>query len=148
MSSNLDATTAPYVPTDKSALNHSALLFGRIFMALVFIVFGVRSIMGFAGSVGYFTKLGFPSPEAMVILAIIIQLVAGIALFIGWKARWAAWLLVAYVVIATVTAHRYWEYDAAQYVAQMTNFFKNLAIIGGLLYSAVLGPGRYSVDKN
>jgi putative oxidoreductase len=66
---------------------------------------------------------------------------------IGWKTRWAAWLLVAYVVIATLMAHRYWEYDAAQYVPQMINFFKNAAIIGGLLFVAAFGPGRYSVDK-
>lgn len=125
-----------------------ALLAGRIFIALLFLIFGVRSILGFAGSVGYFAKLGFPAPEAMVVLAIVIQLVGGIALVIGWKTRWAAWLLVAYVVIATIMAHRYWEYDAAQYVLQMTNFFKNLAIIGGLLAVAALGPGQYSVDKS
>ena len=124
------------------------LLIARFLLAAVFIVFGVRSILGFAGSVGYFTKLGFPAPEAMVVLAIIIQLVGGIALVIGWKTGWAAWLLVAYVVIATIMAHRYWEYDAAQYVPQMTNFFKNLAIIGGLLVVAAFGPGRYSVDKS
>ena len=123
------------------------LLVARLFIAAVFLLFGVRSILGYAGSVGYFTKLGFPAPEAMVVLAIIIQLGGGALLAIGWKTRWAGWLLVAYVVIATLMAHRYWEYDAAQYVAQMTNFFKNLAIIGGLLYIATFGPGRYSVDK-
>lgn len=122
-------------------------LTARLLLAAVFLVFGVRSILGFAGSVGYFTKVGFPAPEAMVVLAIVIQLLAGVLLVVGWKTRWAAWLLVAYVVIATLMAHRYWEYDAAQYVAQMTNFFKNLAIIGGLIMVAVAGPGRYSVDK-
>jgi putative oxidoreductase len=124
------------------------LLIARVLMSAVFLVFGVRGIMGFAGSVGYFTKLGFPAPQAMVVLAIIIEIVAGIALLIGWKTRWAAWLLAAFVVIATVMAHRFWEYDAAQYVAQMTNFYKNLAIIGGLLVVAAFGAGRYSVDKS
>jgi uncharacterized membrane protein YphA (DoxX/SURF4 family) len=38
--------------------------------------------------------------------------------------------------------------DAAQYVPQMTNFLKNLAIVGGLLSLATMGPGRYSVDKS
>jgi putative oxidoreductase len=124
-----------------------ALLIARLLMAVLFLLFGVRSILGFAGSVGYFTKLGFPAPEAMVVLAIIIQLVGGVLLIVGWKTRWAAWLLVAYVAIATIMAHRYWEYDAAQYVPQMTNFFKNLAIIGGLLMVATFGPGRTSIDK-
>lgn len=131
-----------------SAVNPLPLLIARVLIASVFLVFGVRSILGFAGSVGYFTKLGFPAPEAMVALAIVIQIVGGILLVIGWKTRWAAWLLVAYVVIATLMAHRYWEYDAAQYVPQMINFFKNAAIIGGLLFIAAFGPGRYSVDRS
>jgi putative oxidoreductase len=123
-------------------------LLARLALGGLFVLFGIRSIMAFAGSVGYFTKLGFPAPEAMVAVAIVIQILGGLALIIGWKTRWAAWLLVAYVVIATLMAHRYWEYDAAQYVAQMTNFYKNLAIIGGLLMIATFGPGSMSVDKS
>ena len=131
-----------------AANNAISLLIARLLMAAVFLLFGVRSILSFAGSVGYFTKLGFPAPDTMVVLAIIIQLVGGVLLVIGWKTRWAAWLLVAYVVIATIMAHRYWEYDAAQYVPQMTNFFKNLAVLGGLLMVAAFGPGSASVDKS
>ena len=146
MSANLSATT-PYRSAYNAAYSHVLMLIGRLFPAVLFLLFGVRSILGYAGSVGYFTKLGFPAPDAMVVLAIIVQLGGGALLAIGWKTRWAAWLLVAYVAIATLMAHRYWQYDAAQYVPQMTNFFKNVAIIGGLLYIAVFGPGRYSVDK-
>ena len=131
------------VPTNSGA----TLLVARLLLAILFLLFGVRSILGYAGSVGYFAKLGFPAPEAMVVLAIVLQLVGGALLAIGWKTRWAAWLLLAYVAIATIMAHRYWEYDAAQYVPQMTNFFKNLAIIGGLLLVAQFRAGRYSVDK-
>jgi putative oxidoreductase len=123
-------------------------LLARLGLGGLFVLFGVRAILGFSGSVGYFTKLGFPAPEAMVVLAIVIQIVAGVALIIGWKTRWAAWLLVLYVVIATLMAHRYWEYDAAQYALQMQHFFKNLAIIGGLLLLTAFGPGPMSVDKS
>jgi len=123
-------------------------LLARVGLGSLFVLFGIRSILGFAGSVGYFTKLGFPAPEAMVVLAIIIQVVAGLALIIGWQTRWAAWLLVLYVLIAAFMAHRYWEYDAAQYANQMQHFFKNMAIVGGLLMLATFGPGSMSVDKS
>ena len=123
-------------------------LLARVGLGGLFVLFGVRSIIGFAGSVGYFTKLGFPAPEAMVVIAIIIQIVAGLALIVGWQTRWAAWLLVLYVLIAALMAHRYWEYDAAQYANQMQHFFKNMAIIGGLLMVAAFGPGSMSVDKS
>jgi putative oxidoreductase len=69
-------------------------LLARVGLGGLFALFGVRSILGFAGSVAYFGRLGFPAPEAMVGLAILIQVVAGLLLIIGWQTRLAAWLLV------------------------------------------------------
>jgi len=128
------------------AAQSQALLVGRILIAVLFLVFGIRAVLGFAGSVGYFTKLGFPAPQAMVVLSILVHIVGGALLLVGWQTRRAAWLLIALVVIATLMAHRFWESEPAQYVGQLTSFLKNVAIIGGLLYVAAFGPGALSVD--
>jgi len=122
------------------------LLIGRVLVGSMFLVAGIRHYMFYAGSVGYFTKLGFPAPEAMVWLSIIIHIAGGILLIVGWKTQWASWLLLALVVIATAMAHRFWQFDAAQYGNQLNHFLKNLAIIGGLLYVASFGAGAMSVD--
>lgn len=102
--------------------------------------------MFFPGSAAYFASLGFPAPEATAVLAILIELGGGLLLVAGWKTRWVAWLLVAFVAIATATAHRFWEFDAAQFNNQLNHFLKNLAVIGGLLYVAAQGAGRFSID--
>jgi putative oxidoreductase len=122
-------------------------LAGRILMSAIFLNAGIRKLLGFAGTVGYFTKLGFPAPEAFAVLAIIIEIGGSILLIIGWKTRWVAWLLALFVLIAALAAHRFWQFDAAQYANQMNHFMKNLAIIGGLLFVATFGPGSASVDK-
>jgi putative oxidoreductase len=122
------------------------LLIGRVLVGSMFLVAGIRHYMFYAGSVGYFTKLGFPAPEAMVWLSIIIHIVGGILLIVGWKTQWASWVLLALVVIATAMAHRFWQFDAAQYGNQLNHFLKNLAIIGGLLYVVGFGAGAMSVD--
>ena len=138
-------------------MNHTAvapgsrplvLLVGRILIGAIFLNAGVRKLMGFAGTVGYFTKLGFPSPELFAVLAIVIEVGGSILLIIGWKTRWVAWLLALFVLIAALAAHRFWQVDAAQYANQMNHFMKNLAIIGGLLFVATFGPGSASVDKS
>jgi putative oxidoreductase len=54
--------------------------------------------------------------------------------------------MIAFVVIATFMAHRFWQFDAAQYANQMNHFLKNAAIVGGLLYAAVMGAGALSLD--
>jgi putative oxidoreductase len=128
------------------AAQSQALLVGRILIAVLFLVFGIRAVLGFTGSVGYFTKLGFPAPQAMVILSILVHIGGGVLLLVGWQTRRAAWLLIALVVIATLMAHRFWESEPAQYVGQLTSFLKNVAIVGGLLYVAAFGAGALSVD--
>ena len=124
-----------------------ASLSGRILIATMFVVTGIRKVIYFTGTAAFFAKLGFPAPEAMVALAIIIEIGGAILLIVGWRTRWVAWLLVGFVAIATATAHRFWEFDAAQYGNQLNHFLKNVAILGGLLMLAGFGPGSRSMDK-
>lgn len=146
MSANLNAAT-PYGATYNPASNHAVLLAGRVLMALLFVYFGYVKLANFGGSVGYFTKWGFPMPQVMAALAVLFELGFGALLLAGWKTRWMAWALVVYCIIATAVAHRFWTYEAAQTFNQTSHFFKNVSIIGGLLYIAAMGPGRYSIDK-
>jgi putative oxidoreductase len=122
-------------------------LIGRILIAALFLVAGIGKAMAFAGTAGYMAKIGFPMPEVMTAIAIAIEAGGAILLIIGWKTRWVAWILVIFVVVATFAAHRFWEFDASQMVNQRTQFLKNFAIIGGLLFVAAFGPGSISVDK-
>jgi uncharacterized membrane protein YphA (DoxX/SURF4 family) len=77
----------------------------------------------------------------------LIEFAGGILRLAGWKTRPVASILAVYVVTAAAVAHRYWTYAPAQAFAQTSFFYKNLAITGGLLYVAVMGAGKYSVDK-
>ena len=129
------------------AAQSQMLLVGRILLALIFLVAGVRKLMAVAGSAGYFAKLGFPMPEVMVWVSIVIEIGGAALLIAGWNTRRVAWLLILFVAIATAMAHRFWQFDAAQYANQMNHFLKNLAMIGGLLYVAALGAGALSLDS-
>ena len=140
------APTSPVVAVTPN-YHPAVTLIGRLLMAALFIIFGVRKVLAFRFYAGYFAKLGFPAPEVMVVLAILVEVGGGLLLAIGWKTRWMAWALAIFTVIATFMAHRYWEFDAQQYVPQMTNFWKNMTIVGGLLMVACFGAGPISVDK-
>jgi putative oxidoreductase len=122
------------------------LLVGRILLAALFLVAGVRKLMAVAASAGYFAKLGMPMPEVMAWVAVAIELGGGLLLVLGWKTRSVAWLLILFTAIATFMAHRFWQFDAAQYGNQLNHFLKNAAVIGGLLYVVAFGPGALSLD--
>src|SRR5687767_461841 len=136
MSANMNAATPTYGRTYNPAFDATVLLIGRLLVAALFIVFGYMKLTSFGGTVAYFTKWGFPVPQATAVVAIIFELGFGLLLALGWKTRWWAWLLALYVVIAAAVAHRYWTYEPAQVFAQTSFFYKNLAIVGGLLYIA------------
>lgn len=146
MSANMNATT-PYGSASNSQSGAVVALVGRLLIALLFIVFGYLKLTNFPGTVNYFAKWDFPMPPATAVVAIVFELGFGVLLAIGWKARWWAWALALYTVIAAAVAHRYWTYESAQVFAQTSFFYKNLSIVGGLLYVAAFGPGALSIDK-
>ena len=147
MSANLNAT-APFGAAAAPGYSPTVLLVGRVLISLLFIIFGYMKLTNFGGTVGYFTKWGFPLPQVVTAIAIVAELGGGLLLLVGWKTRLISWILAVYVVIAAAVAHRYWTYEPAQVFAQTSFFYKNLAITGGLLLLAVTGAGKYSVDKS
>ncbi len=130
-------------------MNQNAMaLVGRILLALMFLIAGIGKIgAGFAGTVGYIGSVGLPLPQVAAIGAIIVEIVASLALIIGWKTRWAALALAIFSVAAALLFHNYWAMPANQQMMQQIIFMKNLAVAGGLLMLAVAGPGAWSVDR-
>ncbi|WP_050478766.1 DoxX family protein [Herbaspirillum rhizosphaerae] len=115
-------------------ISKSAYTFGRILLASLFVVSGIFKIIGFTGTVGFMASLGLPVPTLAVIVTIFVEVGAGLALMSGSRlARPAALLIAIFTVGATLAAHRFWAVDPAAMQGQLTNFLKNLSIIGGLL---------------
>jgi putative oxidoreductase len=144
----LASTSAGYGTTGHAltpAQNAFALI-GRILIAMLFIPSGWGKIAGFAGTVGYISSKGVPLPEVAAAIAIAVELGLGILLLVGFKTRWTALLMALFVIGITIIFHNYWAVEAAQVMAQKMNFFKNMAIAGGMLGFAAFGAGEYSLD--
>ena len=121
-------------------------LVGRLLLALLFLPAGLSKISGFAGTVGYIASKGMPMPTAAAVIAIIIEVVAPLALIAGFGTRWAAVVLAGFTVVATFVFHNFWAMPADQAMMQQLMFFKNIAVVGGLLTLAAHGAGAWSVD--
>lgn len=128
------------------ALQKYLPLLGRIAIAWLFVPAGWGKVMGFAGTVGYIGSQGLPFPQLLAVIAIAIELLAGLALLVGYKARWAAALLALFTIVTALGFHDFWTMAAEQQAMQKIMFDKNIAIFGGLLYVMAFGAGRFSVD--
>jgi putative oxidoreductase len=122
-------------------------LIGRIALAGIFVKSGIGKIGGFAATAGYIASKGLPLPELGAVIAIVVEVVAGIALIIGWKARWAALAIAVFTAAATLIFHSYWTLPADKQYPEMLAFWKNLAIFGGMLMVMAFGAGKFSVDR-
>lgn len=129
-------------------------LLGRILIAILFVPAGISKIGNFAGTVGYVKSgklplldIALPLPEAGAVIAIIVELGVGLLLLVGFKTRYAALVLALFTLAAALCFHQFWAVPDAAKMIQQIMFTKNLAIIGGLLFVAIYGPGPFSVDK-
>ena len=129
------------------SLQNPLALIGRILLALMFVHSGYGKIGSVAGTAAYIGSVGLPMPQVLAILAIVVELGGAIALIVGFKARWAAFALAVFTVLAAIFFHNYWAKPPAQQMIDQLMFLKNLAVTGGLLFVVAFGPGAWSIDK-
>ena len=128
--------------SSQDALNLAA----RLLIVALFLPAGIAKLTGFDGTVGYIASAGLPLPTVGAALAVAVEIGASLALLAGFGTRIAAAVLAVFTLAASVFFHAYWAAPADQaYVAELL-FFKNIAVVGGLLMLAAYGAGRWSLD--
>ena len=85
-------------------------------------------------------------PQVAAALALVVEIVGGAALIAGYGTRLAAIVLAVFTLVASLFFHNYWALPADQQMVQQLLFFKNIAVVGGLLTLAAWGAGAWSVD--
>lgn len=115
-------------------------LAGRILLGHIFLMAGFSKIgAGYAGTAGYMDSMGVPG--ALLPAVIILEIVAGLMVIVGFQVKWAAYALAAFTLVAAVIFHSNFADQM-----QMILFMKNLSITGGLLLLSTYGSGALSLD--
>ena len=129
-----------------NALQNPLALVGRLLLALLFLPAGIGKITGFAGTVGYIGSVGLPLPALGAVIAIVVEIVGGVALIAGFGTRIAALILALFTLAASFFFHAYWAVPADQQFVTQLLFMKNIAVVGGLLTLSAWGAGARSMD--
>jgi len=126
--------------------NDITLLLGRIFLVLIFLSSGIKKIFGFAGTAGYMASKGMPITSVLLVGAIILLIVGGLSVLLGFKVKIGTLMLIVFLVPATFIFHNFWGVEEALKGKETINFMKNVGLIGGLLILHGSGAGKFSLD--
>ena len=128
------------------SLKAPLVVVGRVLLALMFIMAGFSKLGNISGTAGYIASGGLPLASVLAVVVGLLELLGGIAIAIGFQARWAALALGLFTIAASLLFHKFWAVAPEQAFVQQLMFMKNLSVAGGLFIVAALGAGPVSVD--
>lgn len=112
---------------------------GRALLASVFLLSGITKLGAFTATQSFMESVGVPG----ILLAptIAFEIIAALAIIVGFHARSAAFLLAGFSLLTALLFH----FNFANQI-QTVLFLKNISIAGGLLILVGSGPGSYSLN--
>jgi putative oxidoreductase len=121
------------------SVRSAGALLGRIMLAYIFVTGGIEKISGPAKTMQYMASGGLPHSlvPALFVLSVVVELLGGVMLIAGWHAELASLVMFLWMIPVTMVFH--------VSTGQTIEWEKNLAIMGGLLMVAALGPGGFSL---
>jgi putative oxidoreductase len=121
------------------ALIASNQVIARGLLSFIFIYAGLGKISAYAATQGYMDSMGVPG--ALLPLVILLEIVGGIAVLLGWKMRLSGFLLAGFSLLSALIFH-------SNLADQMQSilFMKNMAIAGGLLLLVSGETHNWSID--
>ena len=118
---------------------HIIEVFGRIFLATIFLFEGINKIFNYEGTIEYMES--FNVPEFLAIPTIILEILFPLLLIIGYQIKLSALVLAIFTLATALIFHT----DFTNQM-QLISFLKNFAIAGGFLILFINGAGKYSLD--
>ena len=123
-------------------------LIGRVFIAFIFLYEAFDSIFYFKETKATMIEYGLTWNTDMLLYGgILLLLLGGILILIGYRSGLGATLLLLYWIPVTFIVHSFWNDPEPVRRLQAILFMKNIAITGGLLIILVNGSGKYSIKR-
>jgi putative oxidoreductase len=123
------------------------LLVARALMATMFFTSARDKFRFDATEVQQVASLHLPVPVFFLVLTGVFEGAGGVALVLGVYARVAAGALALFTAFVSLVFLRFWSFNGAREMRTMmrNTFVGNVAITGGLIYLAVVGPGALAL---
>lgn len=123
------------------------LLLGRLFLGAIFFISALVKVSNYQNTVDQLLIQGVLYADFYLNIAIVMEFIGSLCLITGLYSSTAALVLFFYLVPVTLLFHDFWAVPGAEQRYQIISFMKNMAIMGGLLIAACVGPGPWSMNS-
>ena len=115
-------------------LEKICITIGRVLLGIYFFLPGISKIPTYEFTAEYMALHSIPLVSILLPFTIVLQLVLGITLIIGFRIRESALILAALTIFINIGVHDFWnEYPNTDAGHETQNFVKNLGIFAGLI---------------
>lgn len=130
-------------------------ILARVFLSLIFLLSGVNKIFhwqevegGFVTTLvdwqtrmggGEILELAIGFAPLLLILATLLEVLGAFMILFNYRVKLGAFFLILFLVPATLIFHPFWHFEGLNMEMELQMFFKNLAILGGLLFVSLKG---------
>lgn len=145
---------------------------GRLLLVALFLMAAANKIANYPSFVAIMESEGLPQPGLLLAGAIAFLIGGGLMVLTGFQGRFGALLLAIFLGMATYYFHDFWTFDQAKLEAnrqqyswmeklsdeekqtvvknvqqqEMTSFFKNLSMLGAMVFILGNGTGAGSIE--
>jgi len=107
----------------------------RILVGLYYLMMGANHFMKMDMMAGYAGSKGVPSPKLAVAFSGLLLLFGGISILLWWNVTYGVYAIVLFFLGVTPKMHDFWKVEDPQAkMGEMTNFMKNMALLGSTLF--------------
>jgi putative oxidoreductase len=139
------AATGTLDRVNSTSLPDVALFVARLGLASLFLFSGTQKLMNLEGAAGWAASQGVPFAHQLMPFAAGFEIISGLMLVTGWRAREAAAALAIWILILGPWFHQFWNAPPQMWQVMIDDFFHHLVMFGGMVYVAVFGPGRWRI---
>ncbi|AKI01727.1 putative membrane protein [Hoeflea sp. IMCC20628] len=130
------------------------LLIARILLSFMFIMSGFGKLADPAATAGMISGAGLPAASLLAYLAGAFELIAGLAVLVGFQTKIVGWALAAFCIFTGAVFHSGtvaidgWPEAALGWIntLNMIMMMKNFTLAGGYILLATTGAGAWSID--
>jgi putative oxidoreductase len=118
----------------------------RAAFSATFVVSAIRHLSDKVAALEEMADAGMPRLNILLLGSIMLRLIGGLSVLLGFHARIGGLLLIAFILPATFIVHAFWSKPPEKRLHEFTEFLNNLAITAGALFIVVSGSGEISLD--